>query len=210
MNQMVNQPPRYEYRVWAEALKDAKDNLRRLGTTLGTEAREETYLISAATDSCNPKIRGGRVNIKVLLATLQGLELWNPVLEADFPLDRTVIAEQIFPALELESPGLARPSYSLEDFVEEVIRPQPRITVVMAAKRRTRFRLDECLAEFTSVALGQVARETVAIESIEPDPVLRLVREFHLDGMPNMSYVRALKQVLGDSANFLSQPERGQ
>ena len=66
---MAELQPRYEYRVWADALEDIRNNLQRLATPPRTETSEETYLISATTDKCNAKIRGGRINIKALLAT---------------------------------------------------------------------------------------------------------------------------------------------
>ena len=118
---------------------------------------------------------GGRFSIKARLAMEQGLELWKPVLEAEFPLDSSLFAAQIFPGLELRAPDLHRPRYSIDEFLREVIRAQPQIAIVTTVKRRARFRLDECLAEFTSVTIGKVARDTVAVESIELDPVLRLI-----------------------------------
>ena len=202
--------PRFEYRVWADTLEDVRNNLQRLATAPRTETSEETYLISSTTDKCNAKIRGGRFSIKARLAMEQGLELWKPVLEAEFPLDSSLIVAQIFPGLELRAPDLHRPRYSIDEFVREVIRAQPQIAIVTTVKRRARFRLDECLAEFTSVTIGKVARDTVAVESIDPDPVLRLIHQLQIAGMPNTSYIRLLKQILGDGTNsaFSSMPVR--
>jgi hypothetical protein len=194
---MAELQPRYEYRVWADTLEDVRNNLPRLATAAYTETSEETYMISSATDKCNAKIRGGRINLKALLATEQELELWKPVLDAEFPLDRSVIAGQILPCLQLPAPDLRRSRYSMDEFVEEVIQADARIAIVNTAKRRARFRLDECLAEFTSVTIGKVARETVAVESIHPEAVLGLIRRLQIAGMPNTSYVRELKRVLG-------------
>ena len=198
---MAELQPRYEYRVWADSLEDVRNTLQRLATAPRTETSEETYLISATTDKCNAKIRGGRMSIKALLAIEQGLELWKPMLEAEFPLDSSLIATQIFPGLELRAPDLRSSQYSMDEFVREVIRAQPQISIVTTIKRRARFRLDECLAECTSVTIGKIVRKTVAVESIEPDPVLRLIRQLQIAGMPNTSYVRLLKQVLGDATN---------
>jgi len=186
--------PRYEYRVWADSLEDVRNNLQRFVTPPNMETSEETYLISATTDKCNAKIRGGRINLKALLATEQKLELWKPVLDAEFPLDSSVIAGQIFPSLQLQAPDLRRPRYSMDDFVSEVIQAQPRIAIVTILKRRARFLLDECLAEFTSVSIGNVTRETVAVDSIEPGPVLRLIRQLQIAGMPNTNYIAQLKR----------------
>ncbi len=197
---MAELQPRYEYRVWADSLDDVRNNLQRLAAPLRTETSEETYLISAITDKCNAKIRSGRINLKALLATEQKLELWKPVLDAEFPLDSSVITRQIFPCLELRAPDLLRPRYSMDQFLSEVIRAQPQIAMVTILKRRARFLLDECLAEFTSVSIGKVACDTVAVESIEPGSVLRLIRQLHIADMPNTNYIAQLKQVLGEMA----------
>jgi hypothetical protein len=198
---MAELQPRYEYRVWADSLEDVRNNLQRLATALRMETSEETYLISATTDKCNAKIRGGRMNLKALLATEQKLELWKPVLDAEFPLDSSVITGQIFPCLELRAPDLPRPRYSMDEFVGEVIRTQPQIVMVTILKRRERFLLDECLAEFTSVSIGKAAHETAAVESTKPGSVLRLIRQLHIAGIPNTNYIARLKQVLGDGSN---------
>lgn len=65
--------PRYEFRVWADALTHAEEKLRRLAQPKTTES-QETYLISKATDKCNAKIRAALMDIKVLVAVDRGLE----------------------------------------------------------------------------------------------------------------------------------------
>jgi hypothetical protein len=192
---MADSQPRYEYRVWAETLEAVRSELQRLAVTLGTEPSEETYLLSAATDNCNTKIRRGLMDIKVLLATEQGLELWKPVLQAEFPLDRSLISGQIFHYLELPLPYLEWPKYSLGEFLAEVIQAHPQIRVATILKNRTRFQLHECLAEFTSVTLGQVTCQTVAVESTNPALALRFIRHLKIADMPNTSYVRQLKRI---------------
>ncbi|HJU09981.1 MAG TPA: hypothetical protein VJ728_03845 [Candidatus Binataceae bacterium] len=193
---MAEVQPRYEYRVWADALEEQKDQLRRLAPALRTESSEEIYLISLLTDSYNVKLRSGQIRIKALLAMEQGLELWKPVLDADFPLDRALIADQIFPCFELPAPVLDRPEYLMEDFFTEIIRPISQIAILTTFKTRVRFRLNECLAEFTSVTVDKARLTTVAVESIRAEGVLQLIRELRIDGMPNINYVRRLKQVL--------------
>jgi exopolyphosphatase / guanosine-5'-triphosphate,3'-diphosphate pyrophosphatase len=197
---MMDVQPRYEYRVWAKTLGEVRDELQRLAhSTLQEQVSEEVYLISAATDDCNAKIRTGRMNLKTRLATEEGLELWKPVLELEFPLSNPVIVDQIFPGLKLPAPNLRMPRYSIDDFFREVISAQPQIATITARKRRTRYVLDDCLAEFTSVTIGKVARDTVAVESINRHPVLLLVRQLQIATLPNTSYVRQLKQVLANS-----------
>src|SRR5690242_3579249 len=142
---MAELQPRYEYRVWGNTLEDQKNELQRLGQMLRTESSEETYLISARTETRNVKIRRAQLSIKALLATTQELQLWKPTLAADFPLNRSVIAGQIFPEFELQAPELSRPRYSVDDFLREIIRPFSEIAVVKIFKTRTRFQFNECL-----------------------------------------------------------------
>jgi hypothetical protein len=194
---MPEPQPRYEYRVWSEGLGTARDDLYRRFARLGTEISEETYLIPAAVNNCNAKIRAGRMNIKVLLTIEQGLELWKPTLDAEFPLDRSLISGQIFTALEMLPPNLPRERYSIEEFVMDVVRPQSRIVMVALVKERTRFRLDESLAEYTSVTMNNLVQKTVAVESVNPAAVWQLVYQLGIAGIPNTSYVRQLKQLLG-------------
>ncbi len=108
--------PRYEFRVWAETLTPIRERLERLASPKETVS-QETYLVSATTDKCNVKIRAGLMDIKLLVAEDRGLEQWNPILKASFPLDSSVIATQVFPSLELPPPVLAKSEYTLDEFL---------------------------------------------------------------------------------------------
>jgi hypothetical protein len=213
---MADPQPRYEYRIWADKLENLRlenlrlenlrNDLQRLTlTTVDEHVNDEIYLISAATDACNAKIRHRRLNVKVLIGEECGLELWKPILDAGFPLDRSVLAAQLFPYFKLQVPELRQPRYSLDSFFRDIIRAQPQIAVMTTVKRRTRFQLDRCLAEFTSVVVCGIARKTVAVESIEPDPVWQLIRQLQIDSMPNTSYIRLLRQVLDNDTSIADQ-----
>ncbi len=116
--------PRYEFRVWAETLTPIREKLDRLASPKETVS-QETYLVSAATDKCNAKIRAALMDIKVLVAEDRGLEQWKPVLKAGFPLENSVIATQVFPSLELPPPVLAKSKYTLDEFLGDVMRAEP-------------------------------------------------------------------------------------
>ncbi len=202
---MANRKPRYEYRVWGEWLESLKDKLERLANkVIAATVSEEFYLISSRTDECNAKVRAGLLNLKVLLATDRELELWQPVLDAGFPLARSVIQERLFPALRLDRPSLQRPQYPLDDFFAQVVRPHRELKSAKTLKTRTLFQMDQCRAEFTSVTIGNSAYQTIAVESAQPDRVFGLVRELKLLSLPNTSYVRQLKKILRDNPNLSS------
>src|SRR5581483_2165332 len=103
---MADPKPRYEFRTWAQTLAEAMAKLQQWGIPTARDEGDETYLVSASTDRCNAKIRNGLLDMKILLATQRGLELWKPVLKAAFPIDWAIIIEHVFPALELPAPRL--------------------------------------------------------------------------------------------------------
>jgi len=187
--------PRYEFRVWAEALSSVHEILGRLAQSSTAES-EEIYLISKATDKCNAKIRAALMDIKVLVAEDRGLEQWKPILKTGFPVGSTVITTQIFPSLELPAPVLLESAYGLDQFLDQVARPVGRLAIVDVCKTRYQFRIGSCAAEYAQITMNGVPRDTVAVESVDPDAVLQLVRELGI-AQANTSYIREIKRVLG-------------
>ena len=59
------------------------------------------------------------MDIKILVREDRGLEQWEPVLKSSFPLDQAVVNAQIFPYLALERPRLFRPTYQMDQFLNE-------------------------------------------------------------------------------------------
>jgi exopolyphosphatase / guanosine-5'-triphosphate,3'-diphosphate pyrophosphatase len=186
--------PRFEFRVWGDAFEPVHEKLRLLGQSKAAES-EEVYLISAATDRCNAKIRAGLMDIKVLVAEDRGLEQWRPILKTGFPLERAVIAGQVFPSLELAPPALAQATLDLDEFLG-VVQAAGKTAIVKVRKVRHQFRIGACSAEYSQIGINDVPRDTVAVESTDPDAVLGLVKELGI-GDTNTSYVREIKNVLG-------------
>jgi exopolyphosphatase / guanosine-5'-triphosphate,3'-diphosphate pyrophosphatase len=189
--------PRYEFRVWGKDLAGLRDRLQQAATPSHSEPSKETYLISAATDRCNAKIRNDLMDIKILIGTDRGFQQWKPVLKAEFPLQRPIIESQIFPALEVTLQRFDRAQYSMAEFLDEVIAAHPKLKIVPVSKRRLQFKLDGCQAEFASTTINGVATDTVAAESADADAVARLTLRLGIAGMPNTSYIRQIKQLEG-------------
>jgi exopolyphosphatase / guanosine-5'-triphosphate,3'-diphosphate pyrophosphatase len=187
--------PRYEFRVWADTLAPVRGRLERLASPKETIS-QETYLVSATTDKCNAKIRADLMDIKLLVAEDRGLEQWNPILKAAFPLESSVVATQVFTSLELPPPVLAKSEYTLDEFLGDVMRAEPKITIVNVSKTRYQFGIGVCAAEYAQITLNGIPRETVAVESVEPDAVLKLVGELGIREA-NSSYIREIKRALG-------------
>jgi hypothetical protein len=196
---MATNQARYEFRIWAKDLSRVKNQLEHLAAPGVPNISVEIYLISSATDKCNAKIRSGLMDIKILINHEKSLEQWQPMLKAAFPLDSRVITTQIFPALELEPPRLARSEYQLDDFLNEIIRADNRITLVNISKERCLFKLNACQAEFAAVAVNTASRHTAAVESVDPEAVIQLTSQLGIAGAVNTSYVREIKSLLANS-----------
>jgi len=185
--------PRYEFRVWDDALTRVREKLEHFAQSKKTES-EETYLVSSVTEKCNAKIRAALMDIKVLVDVERELEQWRPIMKAEFPLPGSIISEQVFPSLKVPSPQLDKRSYSLDEFLS-LMSNQPEIAVVRVHKIRYQFKVGNCAAEYAQVTLNDVPRDTVAVESVDADAVLQLVEDLGIIGA-NTSYIREMKRIL--------------
>jgi|SRR5271169_4153478 len=195
---MIEIKPRYEFRIWGDVLEPFRKRLGALAEPREM-ASKETYLISAVTEECNAKIRAGLMDIKVLIAVERSLEQWKPILKAGFPLSATAIAVQVFPSLKMEPPPLSKAEYTMDEFFAEVVRAEPKISVVDVSKTRFQFGIGVCSAEYARVKINHVPRDTVAVESTDPDAVSQLVKDLGID-QPNVSYIREISRILGGRA----------
>lgn len=195
--------PRWEWRTFGADLAVPGARLLELSRTHApavepplTQASDEVYLLSTLADA-NVKIRDGLMDIKALERTdAAGLEQWRPVLKAGFPLTAATAVE-VFAALGLPPPAIARPRYDLEELLEELIEPQPRLHALPVHKRRQRYPLPGALAELTQVAVADRTLWTLAVESADPKAVAAALEPLGLAGRPNLSYPRALKGLAG-------------
>lgn len=186
--------PRYEFRVWGDKLVAVRERLELLAQPKVTDS-EETYIVSAATEKCNAKIRAALMDIKVLVAVSRGLEQWKPIMKGEFPLQKSMIVDQVFPSLEVAAPTLSKSSYELKEFLDEVIRPHPKLKIAEVRKTRYQFKIGECAAEYAQVTINGRPRDTAAVESVNPDAVLQLVHDLGIADA-NTSYIREIKHVL--------------
>ena len=192
---MAEIKPRYEFRIWSESLTPLRRKLEAKAEARETKS-QETYLISAVTEKCNAKIRAELMDIKVLIAEDRGLEQWKPIMKSGFPLAREVITEQLFPSLRLPPPALTKDGYTTGEFFQEVVQTEPKIAVVDVAKTRYQFNIGACATEYSNITINKMPRDTVAVESTDPDAVLQLVRELGIN-QPNVSYIREIRRIIG-------------
>jgi exopolyphosphatase/guanosine-5'-triphosphate,3'-diphosphate pyrophosphatase len=189
--------PRWEWRSFGADVEGAEAALAAW-TPGPVEESDELYLLSAI--GTNVKIRYDLMDIKLLREVDgDGLERWEPVLKAGFPL-ASAEAGRVLDALGIQTPPLTRDAYTLEQFLAELVEPSGAVRAVRVRKRRRRYRTADCMAEVADLEVdGRVAR-TVAVESEDRSAVMAAVRSLGLDGQVNTSYPRGLAALIEDGS----------
>ena len=158
---------------------------------------EETYLLGD--EAVNVKIRFDLLDVKSLVDVDEhGLELWAPKLKTEFPISASDVAA-VHDIWGRPTPRLDRDSYTMRQFVDELIAPDPDLGIAEIRKRRVRYSVDGCMSEMTSVTVGDRSTRTVAVESEDPEAVWAVVEKLSMTGYVNASYGDGLLRLLGQS-----------
>lgn len=188
---------RFEFRVWDDELDAVGDRLRAVSEVDEVRESAETYVVSTAVLDANPKARADLLDIKVLVGVRDGFEQWTVHRKVEFPVDAAVLADDLFPLLGLTPPPLPREAYALEELVGEIVASHPDLAAVDVTKRRRMHTLDACRAEISDVSLAGREIQTVAVESTDLDALRDVRRMLGLDTYDNVSYPRAIRDVIG-------------
>ena len=194
---MTDIKPRFEFRTWARTFGQVEERMRRLSPCEKIRESQETYIISAGNDMNNTKIRDDLMDIKTLVAKKEGLEQWSPQMKGSFPMVATVLTEEVFPCFGVAMPPLSQDSYTLDIYLEEIIRPHPELVAAQVFKRRFAFTINTCIAEIAEVEINGAGLQTVALESVDIPAILKAKEMLGLDTYENVNYLRAIKRVIG-------------
>ncbi len=187
--------PRWEWRTFGAPFGTAAEVLADL-TPQRARSSEELYFVSLHSDA-SVKVRDGLMDVKQLLRVDDdGLELWTPVLQASFPLSREDVST-VLTSLGVAGSVPRLTSYSLDGFVDELIRPLADVRTVEVHKQRAHYLVDECSVESTEITVGHETTHTLAIESPDPSLVSATVSRLGLADRRNVSLARGLKTLVG-------------
>jgi hypothetical protein len=182
--------PRWEWRTFAASL-DALE--RAIGPLADVAPRDssEIYVLS---------LNGPRydlIDIKQLQQVDDdGLELWEPVFKARFPLSRSDIAAA-FSEWHLLLPALSLDSYTIEEFFNSLIAAQPALRVARVDKSRRGFVFQGCIAEFVRLSVDLHPLQSFSLEHEDRSLILAALEQLGLDSHANTSYPLGLKRALG-------------
>lgn len=160
-----------------------------------TQESEEIYLLNFA-GSGNAKIRDGQLDIKMLQdRDPSGLELWQPVFKAGFPLAEEDI-QDAFAILDLPCPRLAQASYASAAFLDEIAGRAPALRIVPVHKVRRKFTFMDCGAECARMRGEGWDLESACLESSDKARLIAALHALDADPKANINVPEGLRRAL--------------
>lgn len=189
--------PRFEFRAFAQNFGIVEEKMRRLSSVEKIRESSEIYIMSAGNNASNTKVRDKLMDIKVFVKEEQGLQQWAPRMKGEFPMKTTVMQDEVFPAFGVQVPDFKRDEYSVEQFIEEIIRPHNDLVPVHVFKKRFAFTINNCIAEIADILINGAYLQSVNVESVNIEAVLAAKEMLSLNDYENVNYLLAIKRVIG-------------
>jgi len=187
--------PRWEWRTFGEEFPDYARTLKNYGEP-GVKKTEEVYILSKASDE-NIKIREDLVDVKSLKnINTDQLEQWDPIFKEGFPISSDKLIS-LFRVFNVSTPEFKRSEYSYQQFLDELIAPNPKLEVVNVKKVRYIYKINDCAVELAETEFNGKPWQTACVEHIDPAVVMTTVKELGLAGHENINYIKAMKKSVG-------------
>jgi len=101
---------------------------------------DEIHIVAAGNDDTNIKIRNGTLDIKVFIETRGNFERWRPRTKCEFPIASAALAGEVLRQLGVAVPRLSRESYTLNQFLAEVVLPHRELAAAAVRDGQLRCR----------------------------------------------------------------------
>ena len=192
--------PRFEFRTFGYDLSESSKLMAELSISVPENVRhrrsEEIYIVSRANNYDNIKIRDGRLDIKTYVKNLKGLEQWNPTMKVEFPISKTVINNDIFPAFNIKIQRLIKNEYQLPEFLN-LIGKNKYLHKVKVNKERFGYMVNNTICEIANVRINDVKLVSINSESTEIEDIIKTLYDVKLNNIENINYLEAIKRVIG-------------
>lgn len=192
--------PRFEFRTFGQAFATEHLRMARLSVPIPEKLWErnssEIYIVSRTNSTHNTKIREAKLDVKALVRRVEGLEQWNPLLKADFPVRRDLLERGIFTLLQVAAPEWPDEECSLEDFLA-LVHKHPDLHAVRVQKRRLGYMVNDTICEKADVLINGARVVTLSSESTEVADIKAAMRAIGLDKYENINYLQAIQRVIG-------------
>ena len=192
--------PRFEFRSFGQDFSAAAARMARMSIPVPEKLWErhsdETYIMSRSNNTNNTKIRDGKMDIKTYVQTVDGLEQWNPLMKAEFPVPRKTLEDDVFPAFKVAMPELEQEQYSYEEFIV-IIDAHADLQAVKVHKQRFAYSVNDTLCEVANVLINGARVATINSESTEIEDIKKTLADLGIGNLENINYLQAIKRVIG-------------
>lgn len=192
--------PRFEFRTFGREFDEASMRMARLSNPVPEKVWErrskEIYIVSATNDKNNTKIRDGKMDIKTFVTEKDGLEQWNPLMKGEFPIGRSVLEKEVFPAFAVDMPKLSKDTYSLDEFME-MVRANSLLKAVSVEKQRFGYMVNDTICEVANVWINGAKLVSINSESTVLADILKTMKDVGIDRFENINYLQTVKRVIG-------------
>ncbi len=186
--------PRWEWRTFGEEFGVAEENIKAHECTRALES-SEVYILSKKTGE-NIKIRDMLMDIKVLRNVENDLEQWFPIMKATFPIGAEE-ATEVFKAAGVEVELNHAVTWEYDAFISKMIDTNSDLKAVGVFKKRYGYMIEGATVEIADLTIDGKAIRTTAVEDADPALVTRLVEKLGLSGYENISYIKAMRRMVG-------------
>ena len=186
--------PRWEWRTFGEEFGVAEENIKAHECTRALES-SEVYILSKKSGE-NIKVRDTLMDIKVLRNAENDLEQWFPIMKATFPIGAEEAAE-VFKAAGVEVEVNKDDTWEYDAFISKMVDTNPDLKAVGVFKKRFGYLIEGATVEIADLTIDGKAIITTAVEDADPELVTRLVAELGLSGYENISYIKAMRRMVG-------------
>jgi len=196
----VASKPRFEFRSFGQNFDTIHHRMARFSVPVPEKVWErrsdEIYIVSRTNDVNNTKIRDGKMDIKTLVQTVDGLEQWAPLMKGEFPLPAGVLRDEVYPAFRVTVPDLPGADCDYASFLAG-IRAHRDLAAVRVHKQRFGYMVHNTICEYAVVLINGARVVTVATESTDIADLQRTIADTGMAGLENINYLQAVKRVIG-------------
>ncbi len=192
--------PRFEFRTFGQNFLAQHQRMARLSVPVPEKVWErrssEIYIVSRTNDINNTKIRDGKMDIKTFVQAVDGLEQWNPLMKAGFPVSADILRQDVFPAFQVTMPEFKQETYELSEFLQ-MIAEHADLQAVRVKKLRFGYMVNDTICETARVLINGARVMSVNSESTEIEDIKKTMKDVGMDGFENINYLQAIKRVIG-------------
>ena len=190
--------PRFVFRTFGHKLKKYQEKMELLSIPVPEDVQvmifEEIYIISKTVDNTNVKVKNNKLDVKKLIQTRDNLEQWETIKKQNFPISNQLLINEIFPALNVDSPSFDDDMLSKKQFIN-IVKRYDNLLAVPVQKQRHAYIVNLSICEFAQVIIGNDYLYSVSVEATDFAEVQKTMNDLNLDSFENINYIQAIKRV---------------